>query len=159
MSPAFEAAMQTTVPTVRMAARADGSRQPQSTKTTETPSSVTRVMADVGFDDTPMRPTMRDDTTTKATPNTATPMAATRRGTNDMWPASNPGTATSVTMTISGTSTTTQEGMSRSVRSGAWVPGPGSRVPVTSGPVPVTGDPRPASPRRPRSTAANELHI
>src|SRR3954447_12546273 len=68
MSPAFDAAMQTTVPTVRMAARADGSFQPHSTKMTETPRSVTSVIAEVGFDDTPIRPTMRDDTTTNATP-------------------------------------------------------------------------------------------
>src|SRR3954462_9441473 len=64
MSPAFDAAMQTTVPTVRIAARADGSVQPHKTKITATPRSVTSVIADVGLEDTPMRPTMRDDTTT-----------------------------------------------------------------------------------------------
>src|SRR5437762_1588653 len=51
MSPAFDAATQTTVPTVRIAARADGSCQPHSTKMTETPSSVTSVIAEVGFDE------------------------------------------------------------------------------------------------------------
>src|SRR3954469_5561874 len=107
MSPAFDAAMQTTVPTVRIAARADGSRQPRRTKTTDTPRSVTSVMAEVGFDETPIRPTMRDDTTTKQTPKTATPMAATRRGTNAMLPANNPGTATSVITTAAGTAMTT----------------------------------------------------
>ena len=30
-------------------------------------------MPEVGFEDTPMRPTMRDETTTKATPKIATP--------------------------------------------------------------------------------------
>src|SRR3972149_458020 len=67
-------------PPVGVAARGEGSVQPQATKTAATPSSVTRVMPEVGLDDTPMRPTIREDTTTKATPKTATPSAATRRG-------------------------------------------------------------------------------
>src|SRR5437762_2563081 len=112
MSPAFDAAMQTTVPTVRIAARADGSRQPRSTKTTETPSSVTSVIAEVGFEETPIRPTMRDDTTTKQTPKIATAIAAMRRGPNAMLPAKSPGTATSVTTTASGTTATTHAGTS-----------------------------------------------
>src|SRR5688572_6867223 len=116
MSPAFDAAIQTTVPTVRIAARAEGSVQPSRTKTTETPSRVTSVIAEVGFDDTPIRPTMRDETTTKATPKIATPSAATTRGTKDMLPAKRPGTATSVSTTSAGTATTIQAGMSRSVR-------------------------------------------
>src|ERR1041384_3968669 len=107
MSPAFDAAMQTTVPTVRIAARADGSFHPRSTNTAATPSSVTSVIADVGFDDTPINPTMRDETTTKQTPKIATPIAAMSRGVNDMLPAKRPGTATSVTMIASGTTTTT----------------------------------------------------
>src|SRR5438067_8562947 len=72
MSPAFDAAMQTTVPTVRIAARADGSVQPHNTKATDAPRSVTSVIADGGLDETPIRPTMRDDTTTKQTPKIAT---------------------------------------------------------------------------------------
>src|SRR3954447_6158837 len=115
MSPAFDAAMQTTVPTVRIAARADGSCQPRSTNTTETPSSVTSVIAEVGFEETPIKPTMRDDTTTKQTPKIATAIAAIRRGTSDILPASRPGTATRVTMTASGTTATTHAGTSRSV--------------------------------------------
>src|SRR3954452_21196344 len=116
MSPAFDAAMQTTVPTVRIAARADGSVQPHSTKTTEAPRSVTSVIAEVGFDETPISPTMRDETTTKQTPKIATPSAATRRGPKAMLPASKPGTATSVMTTASGTTTTIHDGTSRSVR-------------------------------------------
>src|SRR3954451_2597507 len=112
MSPAFEAAMQTTVPTVRMAARADGSVQPHSTKTTEAPSSVTSVIAEVGFEETPISPTMRDETTTKQTPKMATPSAATRGGPKAMLPASNPGTATRVMTTAIGTTTTIQDGTS-----------------------------------------------
>src|SRR6185503_3764076 len=109
------AAMQTTVPTVRMAARAEGSLQPRATNTMETPRSVTSVMPDVGFELTPMRPTIRDDTTTNARPKIATPRAATRRGRAGMFPARSPGTANSVTTTSAGPRTTTQPGTSRSV--------------------------------------------
>src|SRR5205814_6754985 len=121
MSPAFDAATQTTVPTVRIAARADGSCQPHNTKITETPSSVTSVIAEVGFDDTPINPTIRDETTTKQTPKMATPIDATSRCTKFISPASSPGTATSVMITASGTTTTTHAGRSRSVR-GAFSP-------------------------------------
>src|SRR5216684_1569914 len=140
MSPAFEAAIQTTVPTVRMAARADGSVQPHITKTTEAPSNVTSVIAEVGFDDTPISPTIRDDTTTKQTPKIATPSADTSRGQKAMLPASSPGTATSVMTTASGTTTTTQDGTSRSVRGVLW-------------PSFMASPP----PRSPRITATNEL--
>src|SRR6185503_4768035 len=143
MSPAFDAATQTTVPTVRIAARADGSVHPSSTKTTDTPSNATIVIADVGFDETPISPTMRDDTTTKQTPKMATPSAATRRWTKFMSPARRSGTATRATTTAIGTATTTQPGTSRSVRGvcETW-PGPAS-----------------GAPRNPRTTAANELAI
>src|SRR4030081_345969 len=103
MSPAFDAAIQTTVPTVRIAARAEGSVQPHNTKTTDAPRSVTSVIAEVGFDETPIKPTMREETTTKQTPKIATPSDATRRGPSPMFPASNPGTATSVITTAAGT--------------------------------------------------------
>src|SRR5688500_6461142 len=139
MSPAFDAAMQTTVPTVRIAARAEGSDQPKATNTTDTPSSVTSVIAEVGFDDTPMSPTMRDDTTTNATPKIATPSAATMRGTSVMLPAKSPGTATSVMTISAGMTTTTHDGTSRSVRS----------------PVAPLWSP----PRNPRTTDMNELAI
>src|SRR3954452_5277621 len=142
MSPAFDAAMQTTVPTVRIAARAEGSVQPQRTKTTDAPSSVTSVIAEVGFEETPIRPTMRDETTTKQTPKIATPSAATRRGPKAMLPASNPGTPTSVMTTASGTAITIHDGTSRSVR-GAVSPS-AIETPLR---------------RRPRMTAANELAI
>ena len=117
MSPALEAAMQTTVPTVRIAARAAGSVQPRATKTTDTPSSVTSVMPEVGFEETPIRPTMRDDTTTKASaedghararPRGAGPRSCSRRA--------GPGTANRVSTTATGATSTTQPGMSRSVR-------------------------------------------
>src|SRR5881396_1748716 len=141
MSPAFDAAMQTTVPTVRMAARADGSLHPQSTNTTETPRSVTSVIADVGFDETPIKPTMRDDTTTKQIPKMATPNAATSRGPKDMLPAKRFGTRTSVITTATGTTATKIGGMSRSVLCGAPVPSPA------------------LSCLSPLTTAENDLHI
>src|SRR3954468_15191829 len=141
MSPAFDAAMQTTVPTVRIAARAEGWVQPQRTKTTDAPSSVTSVIAEVGFEETPISPTMRDDTTTKQTPKIATPSAATRRGPKAMLPASKPGTPTSVMTTPSGTTTTIHDGTSRSVRAFS--------ASLISTPLR----------RSPRITAANELAI
>ena len=116
MSPALDAAMQTTVPTVRIAARAEGSVQPQATNTTDTPSSVTSAMPEVGLDETPMRPTMRDETTTNASPKIATPQAATKRGPALMPPASRPGMANSAITTRAGPASTIQPGTSRSVR-------------------------------------------
>src|ERR671911_2498375 len=104
--------MQTTVPTVRIAARAEGSLHPSATNTTETPSSVTSVIAEVGFDDTPIKPTIRDDTTTNATPKTATPMAATSRCGSVMPAEKRFGTTASTTTTSTGTTTTTHEGTS-----------------------------------------------
>src|SRR6185503_1616318 len=141
MSPAFDAAMQTTVPTVRIAARADGSLQPSITKITDTPSTVTSVIADVGLEETPISPTIRDDTTTKHTPKIATPIAATSRGPNDMFPAKRFGTKARVKMTASGTTTTTHGGTSRSRSSPCDS--------ATSRP----GD------LNPFTTAENELHI
>src|SRR5439155_18275473 len=138
MSPAFDAAIHTTVPTVRIAARADGSRHPRATKMTETPRSVTSVIAEVGLDETPIRPTILDDTTTKQMPKIATPSAAMRRGANVMLPAKRFGTATNVMTTTIGTTTTTHAGTSRSVDD-------------SGGPL--------SSARMPRTTARNELHI
>src|SRR6185503_12160312 len=134
-------AMQTTVPTVRIAARAEGSRQPQSTNTTDTPRSVTRVMPEVGFEETPISPTILEETTTNSTPKIPTPRAATRRGRKLISPASRPGTATSVATTATGTTSTTHPGTSRSVRG---VSGAASA---------------PGAPPTPRTTATRELHI
>src|SRR5712691_1037282 len=151
MSPAFDAATHTTVPTVRIAARADGSVHPRSTNTAETPRRVTSVIAEVGFDETPISPTMREETTKKHTPKIATPSALTRRGPKDMLPARRPGTATSVMTTRAGTSATKIGGMSRSVR-------PSDVGPTLES---ALSDWRvgPTPPRRPFTTALNELHI
>src|SRR3989442_570059 len=132
MSPAFEAAMQTTVPTVRIAARAEGSRHPSATKTTETPNNVTSVIADVGFDETPIKPTILEETTTKQIPKIATPSAAINRAMKGMLPARRFGTATRVTITAIGTTTTTQPGTSRSVRSSDAAVVDDARSPLTT---------------------------
>ena len=117
MSPALDAATQTTVPTVRIAARAAMSVQPRATNTTDTPSSVTSAMPEVGFDDTPMRPTMRDETTTKARPKMATPSAATQPRPGAHVPAQQPGHREQRQHhQRPAPTTTTQPGMSRSVR-------------------------------------------
>src|SRR3954465_3231859 len=91
MSPALDAAMATTVPTVNTAAFAPVAVQPISANTVATPSSVTSVMPEVGCDETPTSPTMRAATATKSTPNTATPSAQTARGQKVMSPAKTPG--------------------------------------------------------------------
>src|SRR5262245_9699043 len=141
MSPALDAATQTTVPTVRMAARAEGSVQPQATKTTATPRSVTSVMPEVGLEETPISPTMREETTTKASPKIATPTDATRRGSALISPASSPGTRKSVRTTTAGTATVTQGAMSRSVRG----------TPPSAAAAP--------DPRRPLMTATRDAYI
>jgi hypothetical protein len=142
MSPAFEAATHTTVPTVSMAARAEASVQPRARNTTLTPSSVTSAIPDVGLEETPMSPTMREDTTTNVRPKTATPIAATARWMTLISPASSPGTATSITTTRAGNASTTQPGRSRSVRD-------------ASGPAVTASGEAP----RPRSTATSEAYI
>src|SRR5262245_28552066 len=79
MSPAFDAATQTTVPTVSTAACAATPFQPSATKMPAVPASVISAIAEVGFDDTPITPTRRDDTGTNRKPNSATPSAAAQR--------------------------------------------------------------------------------
>src|SRR5215467_7070343 len=92
MSPAFETATATIVPTVRTAARAPGSVQPAAANTSATPNSVTRVIPDTGCDDTPTIPTIRAATVTKRMPNTPTPAAHTARCRGLMSLAKTPGT-------------------------------------------------------------------
>ena len=91
MSPAFDAAIATIVPTVRTAARAFPSVQPAAAKSDAIAISVTSVMPDVGCEETPTMPTMRAATATKRTPKTPTPAAQTARGSGPMWPAEDPG--------------------------------------------------------------------
>ena len=79
MSPAFEAAMATTVPTVSTAARSARLVQPDAANTVAVPSKVTRAMPEVGCEVTPTMPTMRAATATKSRPKRPTPAAQTMR--------------------------------------------------------------------------------
>src|SRR5687768_6286738 len=99
MSPAFEAATATIVPTVKTAARAESSVHQAAAKTDATPSSVMSVIPDVGCDDTPTMPTMRAATATKRTPKTPTPAAQTARCNGVILPANTPGTIAAVSTT------------------------------------------------------------
>ena len=121
MSPALEAAMATMVPTVSTAARAPPSTHPAAAKMEATPSSVTRVMPEVGWEETPTMPTMRAATATKSTPKTPTPAAQTMRGTRPMFPAKIPGTKAAVRTTKAMPPTTKDPGRSRSVSKRAIV--------------------------------------
>src|SRR5258706_14063114 len=115
MSPAFEAATATIVPTVRTAARAAGSVHPAAANTDATPSSVTSVMPEVGCEDTPTIPTMRAATVTKRSPKTATPAAQTARGSGPIPPAKMPGTKAAAAITNRIAPRTKGPGRSRSV--------------------------------------------
>lgn len=115
MSPAFEAAMATMVPTVRTAARAPPSIQPAAANAEATPSRVTRAMPEVGCDDTPTMPTMRAATATKSTPKIATPEAQTARWVRSMPPAKTPGTSHETVTTSAIPPKTKPPGRSRSV--------------------------------------------
>jgi hypothetical protein len=117
MSPAFDAATQTTVPTVSTAARASRSRQPSRKKTADVPASVISAIADVGFDDTPIHPTRREDTGTNRNPNSATPSAAKILPWSGRWPAKRSGIVASATTSRAMPSRSTGAGRSRSVRS------------------------------------------
>ncbi len=79
VSPAIEAAMATTQPTVSAATLPTSPVQPRTRKMAEVASSVAMVMPLVGFEVTPTRPTMRDETVTKKNAATATSTAARAR--------------------------------------------------------------------------------
>ena len=112
MSPAFEAAIATTVPTVRTAARAPTNVHPKAAKTEATPSKVTSVIPLVGCDETPTRPTIRAATATKRTPKMATPAAQTARCGKERSPAKTPGTSVQTIGTSAMAVTTNQPGRS-----------------------------------------------
>src|SRR5688572_2003200 len=79
MSPAIDAAMATTVPTVSAPILPASSVQPMARKTAEVPSREAIVMPLVGFEVTPTSPTIRDDTVTKKNAKITTQIAATDR--------------------------------------------------------------------------------
>src|SRR5262249_49665395 len=112
---AFDAAIATIVPTVRTAARAEGSLHPAAAKTEATPRRVTSVIPDVGCEETPTIPTMRAATVTKRRPKTATPAAQTARGRGPMSPAKTPGASAATATTKAIAPSTKVPGRSRSV--------------------------------------------
>ena len=79
VSPAMDAAMATTQPTVRAPALPMSPVQPSSKKTVAVSNSVAMVIPLVGLEVTPTRPTMRDDTVTKKKAQITTSSAATVR--------------------------------------------------------------------------------
>ena len=92
MSPALEAATATIVPTVSTAAPRRRLGPAAAAKTEATPSSVTRVIPEMGCEETPTIPTIRAATVTKRMPKTPTPAAHTARCRRSISPAKTPGT-------------------------------------------------------------------
>ena len=72
-------------------------------------------MPDVGFDDTPTIPTMRDATATNIRPKIATPAAQMARASGPMFPANTPGTRAAIRTTATMAPATNDPGRSRSV--------------------------------------------
>ena len=154
MSPAFEAAIATTVPTVSTAARAPGSTQPAATNTDAVPISVTSAMPDVGCELTPTIPTMRAATVTNRSPNTPTPAAQIARRGRSMSPANTPGTSPVTSTTIAMPPITNEPGRSRSVRSPVPSPAPPRSPPITARNAPIIDGRLRASVRMPAVATA-----
>src|ERR1700693_78051 len=72
VAPALAAATQTIAPTHSATAWYTSPVRPSATNTTHVAMIVAIVMPEIGFDDVPMIPTMREDTVTKKNPNTTT---------------------------------------------------------------------------------------
>ncbi len=127
VSPALEAATQTTPPMVMASAPKAGAVQPFTRKMAVVAISVAMVMPETGLAELPMSPTMRDATVTKRNPKITTRIDAAKF---DSSVVCAPGTGWKVRKkNISSTSaaeprTTTLMGRSRSVRSAAGLPAP-----------------------------------
>ena len=72
MAPALAAATQTIAPTQSATAWYTSPVRPSATKTTQVAMIVAIVMPEIGLDEVPMMPTIREDTVTKKKPNTTT---------------------------------------------------------------------------------------
>ena len=70
--------MQTTAPTESAIGEYHSPVQPSATKIVHVRMSVAMVMPETGFDDDPIRPTMREETVTKKNPKTITSTEATK---------------------------------------------------------------------------------
>ena len=126
VSPALEAAMQTTPPMVMASAPKAGAVQPFTRKMAEVAISVAMVMPETGLAELPMSPTMREATVTKRNPKMTTSREAAKFASSLVCA---PGTGLKVRKkNISSTSaaepkTTTLMGRSWSVRSAAVLAG------------------------------------
>src|SRR5215218_3035974 len=78
VAPAFAAAMQTTAPTQSAIGEYHSPVQPSATKIVQVRIRVAIVMPEIGLDDDPISPTMRDETVTKKKPKITTRMDATK---------------------------------------------------------------------------------
>src|SRR6187551_151691 len=76
VAPAMAAAMHTTDPTQIAIGAYASPVQPIATKIVQVRISVAMVMPEIGFDELPIRPVIRDDTLTKKKPNTTVSTAA-----------------------------------------------------------------------------------
>src|SRR3954468_4541501 len=74
--PALAAAMQTTAPTQRAIGEYMSPVQPRNTNSRQVRISVAMVIPEIGFDEVPIRPVMRDDTVTNRNPKMMTRIAA-----------------------------------------------------------------------------------
>src|SRR6516164_7788393 len=77
--PPFEDAMQTTPAIERAVRRYSGPTQPKTTKMRQTSSSVAMVIPEIGFEEEPITPVMRELTVTNKKPNKTTRTPPTRR--------------------------------------------------------------------------------
>ena len=122
VSPAFDAAMQTTLPMVIASTPNAGAVQPCTKKIAEVAISVAIVIPETGLAELPMSPTIRDATVTKRNPKTTTSREAARFASQ---PTCAPGTGLKVRKTNMITTSsadppiTTLMGRSSSVRTAA----------------------------------------
>src|SRR5438270_11078288 len=76
--PAFAEAMQTTPPMVNARAMYGAAVQPTARQTAQVAINVAMAIPEIGFDEVPIRPVMRDETVTNRNPKTMTNIAAAR---------------------------------------------------------------------------------
>ena len=125
MSPAIDAAIATTAPTVSAATLPASSVQPSSRNNEDVPSKVAIVIPLVGFDVTPTSPTIRELTVTKKKAKTTTSSAARARPAATSMLLNAIGTTARMAKIARAPTPTTPSERSRSVRRrGGARPGP-----------------------------------
>ena len=114
VAPAFAAAMHTSAPTQRATGWNTSPVRPMRTKTTHVPMSVAIVMPEIGFEDVPMIPTIRDETVTKKNPKTT--IRADMRSDPGNGPCGKPGRTAMMSARTAEPTSTKPIGRSSSVR-------------------------------------------